>query len=578
MCSGESMALVLCDQRRRLLATDGNILVRGGAGSGKTTIALAKACADLAADKLGPSGKALFLSFARATVARVAEHATATIPREQMSRIEINTYHGFAWTVLKSHAYLLSARQGVSLLLPAQARDRLAGLDGDARVARQRQLFDEEGLIAFDLFPTLLTELFARVPVLARAYGGAYPLIIVDEFQDTNAEEWAMISQLGGHSRLIALGDPKQRIYDFKGADPRRFDEFIAAFRPTEFDFLGENRRSAGTDITLFADAVIDGAFRPQPYAGVTVTAYPGQSLRPLKQEVLRAVGRLRRAPEWSLAILVPANVLAVNVFDYMARAEHGLPSYPVEIIVAAEGPMLAGALIALLLEPQSDNEPVGAHILEALAAFELGRNETASGGAITKAARLRTLGRAVRTRGDAGFGARGVGPGVRQLIADVGALVFTGDPMTDWRAVRAALAASPREELQAVAREARHMRLLRRGAQIEARLAESWRTHGAYRNARELLRAAVVEDQFAATTRPHRGVTVMTIHKAKGKEFDEVIVFEGAFQRYLQPRGADAERSARFNLHVAATRARRAVMIMTPSRDPCRLLQGVAG
>lgn len=571
------MALVLCDQRRRLLATDANILVRGGAGSGKTTIALAKASADLTAGRLGGSGKALFLSFARATVARVAEHATATIQREQMSRIEINTYHGFAWTILKSHAYLLSARQGVSLLLPAQARDRLAGLDGAARLARQRQLFDEEGLVAFDLFPMLLTELLHQVPVLARAYGGAYPLIIVDEFQDTNAEEWAMIAQLGQHSRLIALGDPKQRIYDFKGADPRRFDEFIAAFRPTEFDFLGENRRSAGTDIMQFADAVIDGVFRPEAYAGVTVAAYPGQSLRPLKQEVLRTVNRLRRGQDWSLAILVPANVLAVSVFDYMARAEHGLPSYPVEILVAAEGPMLAGALIALLLEPGADNTPLGAHVLDGLAAFELGRSETASGAAINKANRLRTLGRAVRAKGDGGFGARGVGPGVRQLIADVQALVFTGDPMTDWRAVRAVMAASEREEIQSVAREARHMRLLRRGAQIEARLAEAWRTQGAYRNARELLHAAVVEDQFAATTRPHRGVTVMTIHKAKGKEFDEVIVFEGPFQRYLQPRGgADAERSARFNLHVAATRARTAVMIMTPSRDPCRLLQGV--
>ena len=116
-------------------------------------------------------------------------------------------------------------------------------------------------------------------------------------------------------------------------------------------------------------------------------------------------------------------------------------------------------------------------------------------------------------------------------------------------------------------------MRLLRRGAQIEARLAEAWRTHGAYRNARELLRASVVEDQFAATGRPHHGVTVMTIHKAKGKEFDEVIVFEGPYQRYLRPGGAEAERSARFNLHVAATRARIGVTIMTPSRDPCSLL-----
>ena len=97
------MPLILCDQRRRLLATDGHIVVRGSAGAGKTTIALAKACADLTAGRLPDQSKALFLSFARATVARVAEQATASIPREQASRIEINTYHGFAWTVLKSH-------------------------------------------------------------------------------------------------------------------------------------------------------------------------------------------------------------------------------------------------------------------------------------------------------------------------------------------------------------------------------------------------------------------------------------------------------------------------------------------
>lgn len=283
------MPLVLCDDRRRLLATGGHILVRGGAGSGKTTISLAKASFELAADSLGRDGKALFLSFARATVARVAEQAVGALPREHVRRIEISTYHGFAWSVLKSHAYLLCARQGVSLLLPAQARGRLAGLEGPERLIRQRQLFEEEGLIAFDLFPTLLTELFARIPVLARSYGNAYPLIIVDEFQDTNVEEWGMIERLGQHSRIIALGDPKQRIYDFKGADPKRFDEFIAAFQPTEFDFKGENRRSAGTQITDFADDLLTGAFEADAYAGVTVTRYPdtrfqGMSLSPLKR------------------------------------------------------------------------------------------------------------------------------------------------------------------------------------------------------------------------------------------------------------------------------------------------------
>jgi DNA helicase-2/ATP-dependent DNA helicase PcrA len=93
------------------------------------------------------------------------------------------------------------------------------------------------------------------------------------------------------------------------------------------------------------------------------------------------------------------------------------------------------------------------------------------------------------------------------------------------------------------------------------------------YKDARVLLAAAVVDDQFAATTRPQQGVTVMTIHKAKGKEFDEVIVFESPYQRYYQRRGPDSERSARFNLHVAITRARRAATIMTPEADPCLLL-----
>lgn len=567
------MALVLCEHRQRLLRTDGNILVRGGAGSGKTTIALAKACADLDAARLGLLGKALFLSFARATVARVAEQATATLPRGLMSRIEINTYHGFAWTILKSHGYLLCAKQGVSLLLPAKARAHLAGLDGDARTARQRELFDTEGLIAFDLFPILLTELFQAAPMLARAYARAYPLIIVDEFQDTNTEEWQMIRQLGQHSRLIALGDPKQRIYDFKGAHPRRFDEFIAEFDPTPFDFAGENNRSPGTAIGQFANDIIAGAYTAATYAGVSVSRYRGRSLRPLKQEILRAVARLRRNSDWSLAVLVPTNVLAVSIFDYMTEEVHGLPAYPVDILVAAEGPMLAADLIALLLEPRPSDKDHAAAMLEGLAAFELGRSEGASATAIRKARRYREIAATVRARGLEGLGGRGIGPGVLSLLVNTAAIQLTGDPMTDWRTVRAQLDASDRNEFKALAKEARHMRLLRRGAHIEAKLAEAWRAHGNYNNARALLAAAVVEDQFAATARPQQGVTVMTIHKAKGKEFDEVIVFEGLFSRYVQRTGADGERSARFNLHVAATRARRAVTIMTPEIEPCHLL-----
>jgi hypothetical protein len=82
--------------------------------------------------------------------------------------------------------------------------------------------------------------------------------------------------------------------------------------------------------------------------------ALSGAEPQTLKQSILQAANRLRRREEWSLAVLVPANVLAASIFDYMGKNDHGLPRYPVEILVSAEGPMFAGELIALLLEPQA--------------------------------------------------------------------------------------------------------------------------------------------------------------------------------------------------------------------------------
>ncbi|MCP2137856.1 hypothetical protein J2S28_004980 [Rhizobium sp. SLBN-94] len=148
-----------------------------------------------------------------------------------------------------------------------------------------------------------------------------------------------------------------------------------------------------------------------------------------------------------------------------MAEAAHGLPAYPVDILVAAEGPMLAADLIALLIEPRPSDQDHAAAILEGLAAFELGRSEEASATAIRKAGRYREIARTVRARGLDGLGGRGIGPGVLSLLADTAAIQLTGDPMTDWRVVRAQLNASDRDEFKALAKEARHMRLLRRGA-----------------------------------------------------------------------------------------------------------------
>ena len=66
-----------------------------------------------------------------------------------------------------------------------------------------------------------------------------------------------------------------------------------------------------------------------------------------------------------------------------------------------------------------------------------------------------------------------------------------------------------------------------------------------------------------------------MTIHKAKGKEFDEVLVYEGRYAGRIVPADADAARQgqARLALRVAVTRAMKRATIVTPSGDRCIFL-----
>lgn len=135
------------DLRNEILASDGNLLIMGGPGSGKTTIALFKA-KELTADSntIRKSQKILFLSFARATISRVEEQAGELIPQELKKQIEINTYHGFIWNIIKHHGYLLNS-QPLHLLPPHESGHRLSGLNEVERKKKMLEMFNTEGNI-----------------------------------------------------------------------------------------------------------------------------------------------------------------------------------------------------------------------------------------------------------------------------------------------------------------------------------------------------------------------------------------------------------------------------------------------
>lgn len=571
--------IVLDQSRRDVIDSPSHLVVMGGPGSGKTTVALLKAEAFLGRLDLTEYQQVLFLSFARATVARVAEQAGKMLPKLEQARLEVNTYHGFTWNLLRSHGYLLRNGRPLSLLAPPEAAARLSTLSAEQIALEKIRLLEEEGLLHFDLFASNAAMLLERSQSLQRIYGNSYPLVILDEFQDTNEDEWRFIRALTRHSQVLALADPEQRIYEFRGASANRIQEFEDAYRPASFSFGMENHRSTGTDIVQFGNDLLTGANKNRAYTDVTVTPYvprKGMLHRAFKFAVLTALGRLNRdGRDWSLAILVPSKSFMAEVSAYLSSNSDSLPRLSHEVAFDQEAAALSATVIAALLEGGATAEIITERLLRNLCAHLRGRKGEKAPSkphlelviALEQLFGGQTLRRLPHKR---------ILAAVQTIAVQRLYLQLTGDPQVDWITMRQLLDSSTEQVLNQIGIDARYVRLLGKGSLLRSRLSELWRSDGGYPGAEGLVRDALVQDHFQAVTKDWKGLHLMTMHKSKGKEFTEVILYEGLMRgRFLQAGATpDRVRQARLAMRVAVTRAMKKVTILTPNgRFRCPLL-----
>lgn len=83
------------------------------------------------------------------------------------------------------------------------AKDAAGVRDFDDMIAQTRARLDDPG----------------HGPAIVARIRGEIDTALIDEFQDTDPDQWAIFSRLFGDRRLILVGDPKQAIYSFRGAD-----------------------------------------------------------------------------------------------------------------------------------------------------------------------------------------------------------------------------------------------------------------------------------------------------------------------------------------------------------------------
>lgn len=570
--------LIICEKRTLIVETAGHLLIEGGPGSGKTTIALLKARRLISDGGLMANQRILFLSFARATIARVEEHAKKFLEQQDSRHIEINTYHGFTWSLIQNYGYLVSRKKTIRLITPPNAAALMAMIPVEERDDFQKNLYFEDGILCFDLFASIAAEILKKSGRIRDMISDKYPIIIVDEFQDTNATEWELIKQLGIKSKIVALADLQQRIYDFRGASITRIPEFNSHFSSTRFDLGKDNHRSGSTDIATFGDDLLTGQNIGKSYKQVIINKYKQNfqdGYAPLKYELINCIKRLKASVpdnKWSIAILVKSKQATLSLSNALSQGYKNIPRISHEVLIDPAGPALAATVIACLLEPFNSVEECANTLLLFIINHIRGRKgdgpSKADIGLIDALEEYKSSGK-IR-------GAKRIllTNEIIALVTKRNSLILTGSPAEDWIAIRKLFGEATHEALKNVYGDALYLRLLNRGAILNQDLSEQWRNFQCYQHAVATIESALLQEHFAMATRPWTGIFIMTMHKAKGKEFDEVIIWEDKFRTIVQPEASeqDIER-AKLALRVAVTRAKSRTTILTCKDKPCQLL-----
>src|SRR3989440_2167806 len=147
------------------------------------------------------------------------------------------------------HAQISNAKN--QLIGPSDYASRVASFYdqtvADVYDLYQRRLFASNA-VDFDDMLMLTVDVLQRFPEARDKWAKAFRYVMVDEYQDTNHAQYVLLQLLAkGHQNLMAVGDPDQSIYAFRGADIRNIMEFERDFPNTKVIALEQNYRSTNT-------------------------------------------------------------------------------------------------------------------------------------------------------------------------------------------------------------------------------------------------------------------------------------------------------------------------------------------
>jgi DNA helicase-2/ATP-dependent DNA helicase PcrA len=241
-------------------ADDRNILVVARPGRGKTTTALHLAEHIIKNEKIDAAQQVLFLTFSRNSVYQIKQAGSKNLEKEIQKRLWIATYHSFIWWLISGFGRFHGLPPKLDVTGKAKARVIRAAAK-DLEIAEDQKCFfsaREFYSISYDEFVPLALNLLSKSESLCKAICHRFPIIIIDEFQDTNGEQWELIKVISKRSRLICMADPDQMIYSWRGACEDRLQQLIDECNAKKYPLQQKSMRTVEQHLLDFAESILD--------------------------------------------------------------------------------------------------------------------------------------------------------------------------------------------------------------------------------------------------------------------------------------------------------------------------------
>lgn len=285
-------------QIEAIKSVEGPLLVLAGAGSGKTRVLTTRIAYLISELGINPYN-ILAITFTN-KAAKEMKDRVINMLGSMSKNIQISTFHSFGVTILRENCDKLGYKENFTILdsddvltvikkilkdlnldpkeyNPKAIRNRISGAKNGILSPREYERFantdfeekvtlvyeryekklKSNNSVDFDDLLLLPINLFRMYPDVLKKYQERFQYILIDEYQDTNEAQYLLVKMLSAkYKNICVVGDESQSIYSFRGSNYRNILNFERDYKNCKTVLLEQNYRSTSNILNAANDVI----------------------------------------------------------------------------------------------------------------------------------------------------------------------------------------------------------------------------------------------------------------------------------------------------------------------------------